>query len=131
MYYSEGKEDKIYNLEEIKRMYTYLDLIGELYFIEVLEDKWISIGDVTLSEKMMPIVIGDESYWGLGIGKKVISKFIERAKLIGLNKLCVSNIYNYNDRSRRLFKFFGFVKVGTTEKGETYELAINKRSNNG
>lgn len=37
LYYSEGVEDKVYNLDIINRMYSYLSDIGELYFIEILE----------------------------------------------------------------------------------------------
>jgi uncharacterized protein GlcG (DUF336 family) len=67
----------------IKRMYTYLESIGELYFIEVYEgNTWIPVGDVTLSDKNMPIAIGEPKYWGRGIGKDVISKLLERAKKI-------------------------------------------------
>lgn len=37
MHFSEGINDRVYNLEEVKRMYAYLSSIGELYFIEVYE----------------------------------------------------------------------------------------------
>jgi len=75
MYYSEGDSEKVYNLEDIKRMYSYLSKIGELYFIEVFnENTWRTIGDVTLAENNLPIVIGDKNYWGKSIGKMVIRK---------------------------------------------------------
>lgn len=60
LYYSEGVNAKPYDMEVINRMYNYLSGIGELYFIEIFEDGiWKPIGDVTLSEKNMPIVIDE------------------------------------------------------------------------
>lgn len=125
MYYSEGVEDKIYNIEDIIKMYEYLSNVGELYFIEVLEDlKWNPIGDVTLSEENMPIAIGVEAYWGKGIGSKVIAKLIERAKFIGLNKISVPAIYHYNKRSQNLFKALGFIEIEENDKEKSYELIL-------
>lgn len=125
LYYSEGVADKVYDMEIIKRMYTYLSNVGELYFIEVLEnDAWKPIGDVTLSEENMPIVIGEEAYWGKGIGKKVISSLIQRAKKVGLKKLIVPSIYLYNNRSENLFVSLGFIEINKNEKEKSFELII-------
>ena len=125
LYYSEGVENGIYDIDTINRMYSYLASIGELYFIQALEEgKWKTIGDVTLSEENMPIVIGDEKYWGKSIGKKVIGKLIERAKEVQLKRILIPEIYKYNERSRNLFKFFGFEKVAEDNKGESYELKL-------
>ncbi|MTI48225.1 MAG: GNAT family N-acetyltransferase [Firmicutes bacterium] len=128
LYYSEGIEDleKKYNLDTIKRMYKYLSENGELYFIEFLEkDKWTSIGDVTLSENNFPIVIGDETYWGRGIGKKVIETLLLRAKNIGISKIYIPTIYKYNDRSRNLFTSLGFNKVSESDKEESFQLELD------
>ena len=125
LYYSEGVTDKVYDMNIINRMYKYLSDIGELYFIEALEEnKWIPIGDVTLSEENMPIVLGDEKYWGRSIGKKVISKLIERAREINLDKIYIPSIYKYNDRSRNLFTSLGFIKVSENEKEESFQLKL-------
>lgn len=119
-----GNEEKIYQMDDIKRMYEHLDAIGELYFIEYLEEEWISIGDVTLARTMIPIVIGHDNYFGIGIGKKVILSLIERAQSIGLQKLIVSDIYHDNIRSKRLFTSLGFTKTGDTLNGESYVLEL-------
>ncbi len=125
MYYSEGAKDKIYNIEEIIKMYEYLSNVGELYFIEVLEEmQWKSIGDVTLSEENIPIAIGEEAYWGKGIGTKVIAKLIERARAIGLNKISIPAIYHYNKRSQNLFKALGFIEIGENHNEKSYELIL-------
>lgn len=125
LYYSEGVTEKTYDIEIINRMYNYLSNIGELYFIEVLQEKlWTPIGDVTLSDKMMPIVIGNKKYWGKGIGKEVLKKLIERAKIIGFSSIKLKGIYKYNKRSKNLFTSVGFYKVLEDEKEEYYELKL-------
>lgn len=126
LYYSEGVTDKVYDMDIINRMYEYLSKIGELYFIEIYEENhWKTIGDATLSEVNMPIVIGYEKYWGKGIGKKVISKLIERAKEIKLKRVCIPAIYTYNERSQNLFKAMGFLEVNSNDKEKTYELKLS------
>ncbi|EQB86291.1 L-amino acid N-acyltransferase YncA [Clostridium punense] len=125
LYYSEGVTDKVYDMEKIKGMYTYLGRVGELYFIEILESGvWKPIGDVTLSEENMPIAIGEEAYWGKGIGKKVIGSLIERARKIGLKKLQVPSIYLYNSRSESLFTSLGFIQINENEKEKSFELVL-------
>ncbi len=125
LYYSEGLIQGIYDMEIVNRMYGYLSSIGELYFIEILEkDTWIPIGDITLSEKNMPIIIGDEKYWGRGIGKKSVLALIDRAKSIKLDKIQIPTIYKYNERSKNLFISIGFIKVKEDENSEFYELKL-------
>ena len=90
-------------------MYTYLNRMGELYFIEVLQDNaYKPIGDVTFWQEDMPIVIGDKSYRGKGIGKKVVRALVARGKALGFQKMYVADIYSYNQGSRRCFESVGF-----------------------
>lgn len=125
LYYSEGVTGKSYDMFVINRMYQYLSSIGELYFIEILEDGfWKPIGDVTLSDQNMPIAIGDEKYWGKGIGKKVISTLLKRAKSMGLIKIKIPAIYLYNLRSQNLFKSIGFIEVNKNDNEISYELNL-------
>lgn len=106
-------------------MYEYLSNIGECYIIEVLEKaSWIPIGDVTLSEKTMPIVIGNKSYWSKGIGERVVKALVDRAKQLGYKKLTLKEIYFDNKRSLRLFKSCGFKQTGTTQYGVLLELDL-------
>jgi RimJ/RimL family protein N-acetyltransferase len=125
MYYSEGNKDISYNMEDINRMYTYLSGVGELYFIEIYDgDSWRAIGDVTLSEQNLPLIIGEEEYWGKGIGKEVIQKLIERAREIGLKSITVPEIYHYNERSIKLFMSLGFIEISNDENGKSYRLIL-------
>lgn len=112
-----------YDRATVADMYEYLSNIGECYIIEVLEaSSWVPIGDVTLSDTTMPIVIGNKSYWGKGIGKRVIQALLIRAKQLGFNKITLKDIYFDNERSLRLFKSCGFKQIGITRHGVVLEL---------
>lgn len=114
-----------YDANQLERMYSYLDAHGELYFIELLRDgKYFPIGDVTFWKDDMPIVIGDKSCRGMGIGKRVVGALIKRGKQLGYSDLYVSEIYSYNTGSRRLFESMGYKAYETTEKGNSYHLKM-------
>lgn len=126
LYFSEGLTEGSYDVALVQRMYKYLAGIGELYFIEILNNQnWLPIGDVTLSEENMPIVLGNERFWGRGLGKQVIEKLLERAQTVGLERIFIPTIYKYNERSRNLFTSFGFMKVAETETDESFELRFD------
>ncbi len=125
LYMSEGSSQSPYDLEVIHRMYTYLNEIGRLYFIEAREnDIWQPIGDVTYSEVDMPIVIGDSKFRSKGIGKKVIGQLIRCAREEGIKSLHVKEIYHYNKASQHCFMSQGFVLDQTGEKGSSYRLDL-------
>ena len=87
-------------------------------------ENWYAIGDVTLWEENLPIAIGDEEYWGQGIGKAVIKTLLKRAKSLGMTKISVPAIYHYNIGSQRLFESCGFKKVGENATEKSYEKII-------
>lgn len=116
-----------YDIVMIKKMYTYLNNLGEFYSIEIFEKGiWIPIGDVTFSDKDMPIVIGDPAYWGRGIGKAVIRTLLERALMLGMKELHIQSIYHHNERSRRLFTSVGFIKTGSEGNEDSFKLVLKE-----
>ena len=117
--------DEPYDMEKLERMYRYLDARGALSFIEVhTPPGFLPIGDVTFWQEDMPIVIGDSSFRGKGIGKQVVAALIERGKVLHYPQLFVREIYHYNIGSQRLFESAGFVKDGKTPDGFRYRLDI-------
>lgn len=122
---SEGISAQSYWLDDINRMYGYLEKVGHLYFIEVLEADWIAVSDATFSRTSLPIVIGDERFRGKGIGRSIIMKFIEIARNIGIEELRVKEIYHYNKKSQNLFKGLGFETETENEKGSSYKLVLH------
>lgn len=118
-------EREAYDMEKLQLMYEYLNTHGELYFIEALEnDEFIPIGDVTFWQSDMPIVIGDIRYRGMGIGKKVVAKLIERGKSLGYSTLYINEIYKHNIASQNLFKGLGFEEYEETPDGFRYKLVL-------
>ena len=118
-----------YTWEKLGRMYHYLDKQGELYFIEVLEEGvFRPVGDVCFWKDDLPIVIGDPSCRGKGIGRKVIAALIQRGRDLGYDTLRVSEIYEYNGASRKCFESMGFRACEKTEDGSRYVLMLNKPS---
>lgn len=116
-----------YSRETLKCMYEYLDKQGELYFIEVKAgNNFLPIGDVTFWKDDMPIVIGDKSYRGKGIAKRVIGRLIERGKELGYECLRVNEIYDFNAVSRKCFEGLGFRVYEQTEKGNRFIFTYMK-----
>ena len=104
----DGK-DVPYTPERLARMYQYLNDHGELYFIEILRDSvWVPIGDVTFWQYDMPIVIGDHSLRGKGIGRQTVAALIRRARELKYPVIYVDTIYDYNTGSRKMFEACGF-----------------------
>lgn len=118
-------DDSPYDGARLNKMYTYLNKKGEEYFIEVkINGEFRAIGDVTFWKEDMPIVIGDKSCRGKGIGKKIIAALIKRAIELGYNEIFVNEIYDFNIPSQRLFESCGFEAYEKTENGSRYRLKI-------
>jgi len=125
MVYLVDGERRAYDLERLTRMYRYLDAIGELYFIELLENgKYRPIGDVTFWQEDMPIVIGDPSCRGRKIGRRVIAALVQRGRELGFDHVSVGEIYDWNEASRRCFESVGFRACEKTENGSKYRMHL-------
>ena len=116
-----------YSLEKLNTMYSYLERRGDLFWIEFLEKgEWLPIGDVTLSQENIPIVIGNPTYQHQGLGRKVLKVLIDLARQKGWKQLNVQEIYTFNRISIRCFESLGFVKSGATEKGLSFVLTLSE-----
>ncbi|MDD6466753.1 MAG: GNAT family N-acetyltransferase [Erysipelotrichaceae bacterium] len=116
---SEGifDEDKIPDLEYVKRMSEYLSRVGEMYFIEWLQNgEYISIGDVTIKEENPPIAIWQTEYRNKGIGSLVMSVVVQRLKELGYHRISHSTVYKWNDASLQMHLKLGFQVVEETDK---------------
>ena len=121
----DGK-DVPYTPERLTKMYHYLNDHGELYFIELLRNhSWAPVGDVTFWQDDMPIVIGDHSLRGKGIGRQVVTALIQRARALGYTELSVDTIYDYNTGSRKMFEACGFRPCEATANGHRYRLVLS------
>ena len=114
-----------YSRERLDKMYAYLDNIGELYFIEHLQnDGFLPIGDVAFWKDDMPIVIGPPEYRNRGIGRRVVTALMARARDLGFSEFHVGEIYRWNALSRALFTSMGFEPYEETEQGHRYKIHL-------
>ena len=72
----------------------------------------------------MPIVIADPKYRRKGIGRKIILALVQRGRDLGYDHLCVEEIYDWNEASKRCFESVGFRPDKETEKGMSYRLTL-------
>ncbi len=115
LYYSEGVGMAPYDEITIRRMYSTLSAMGYVYIIEIKEkNTWKPIGDAALARITIPIVIGSPEYRSRGIGKKVLSLLIAKARDMGWKELSVKGIFSYNERSLNLYTAAGFVESERT-----------------
>jgi GNAT superfamily N-acetyltransferase len=104
-------------------MYTYLNRVSELYFIEILENgKYRAIGDVAIKVENPPIAIGVAEYRHKGIGKLVMLAILERAKEIGFTQIKRSLVYEHNVVSQKLHESLGFKCVDQIGNELFYDL---------
>lgn len=125
---SEGifDETRIPNLDYVKGMCNYLQKVGELYYIEILESGlFVPIGDVTIKPDNPPIAIWFDQYHGKGIGKLVMQTLIHRLRALGYSKITGSMVYRWNIASQKLHEGLGFVRTDENEREITYELDLN------
>lgn len=109
--------DTVYDLDQLKNMYEYLDKNGDLFYI-VYKNKLI--GDCAIfDDKMLAIVI-DKEYRGKGIASKVLEFLISYARNKGYENLN-AEIYEFNKVSKNLFAKHGFKNIGNN----IYSLSIN------
>ena len=125
---SEGifDETRIPNLAYVKGMCNYLQKVGELYYIEILENGlFVPIGDVTIKPDNPPIAIWFDRYHGKGIGKLVMQALIQRLRALGYSKITGSMVFRWNLASQKLHEGLGFVRTNENEREITYELDLN------
>ncbi len=130
LYYSEGPGTAPFSRERVVRMYQILSDRGELYMIDVaVQTEWHTVGDVTLAKDTLPIVIGAPDWRSRGIGGRVIRLLIQRARVLGWERLTVRHVASDNVPSQRLFMQCGFelVESGVDNTGQRfhrYQLAL-------
>lgn len=96
--------DYPYDLERLKRMYSYLSTRGDCFYIEYQSQL---VGDITLKDDEISIVICKE-YQNRHIGRRCVNNIIELAKEKGLNQVR-AEIYSFNHQSRQMFMSLGFI----------------------
>lgn len=124
---SEGifDEDKIPGLDYVRGMCQFLDKVGELYFIEALEEGgYVPVGDVTVKEENPPIAIWRGEYRGRGLGTLVMTAVIDRLRELGYKRVRGSTVYKWNENSFKMHRKLGFRVVRETEREYYLDLEL-------
>lgn len=106
----DGPGSPTYARDRVAAMFQALAAQGEVYLIERCTpgDVWETIGDVTLAPDTLPMVIAPE-WRGKGIGRRVLLRLVDRARVLGWKELRVREIAADNEASHRLFAGLGFI----------------------
>lgn len=99
-------QNRIYDLSILKNMYEYLNIHGDLFYIEC---EGTLCGDVCLQASgEISIVVGKE-YQNRHIGRAVVEKILELAREKDCPE-CFAEIYSFNAQSQAMFRSIGFVQ---------------------
>jgi GNAT superfamily N-acetyltransferase len=106
----DGDGSPAYDRNRVAARYASLEAQGEVYLIErrAAAGGWEAVGEVTLAPETLPIVIAAE-WRRQGIGRLVLLRLVDRARVLGWDRLHVREVYDGNDGARRFFTRLGFV----------------------
>ena len=99
--------DGVYDLELLKRMYSYLNRRGDLYYIKYRNRL---CGDVCLHPDGEINIVVAALFQNRHIGRRVIGEVVRMAKERGIPRLH-AEIYSFNAQSQRMFERAGFRRV--------------------
>ncbi len=114
--------DHVYSLEDLQRMYGYLNTHGDLFYIQY---KGTLVGDVALRTNGEVCIVVSKPYQNRHIGRRCIENMLALAREGGMSEVR-ANIYSFNRQSRRMFEAIGFRQ--TAEEWYCYDLDELKRS---
>ena len=99
--------DSVYDLDLLKRMYTYLNKHGYLFYVKY---KNRLCGDVCLQPSGEVNIVIAKPFQNKHIGRRVIKEIIRLAKEKQIPQLH-AEIYSFNTQSQKMFQSVGFTKV--------------------
>ncbi|MBO0468297.1 GNAT family N-acetyltransferase [Enterococcus plantarum] len=113
-----------YTKEQIQQMYEWQNDHGLLYYIEYKKDKKTQIiGDVWLAEDDYAIVI-DKAFRDQHIGRMVTKYFIYKSKKMGRDFMTVSEIFNWNKASQKMFTRLDFFPFKENKDSWSYRKRL-------
>lgn len=99
--------DRVYDLERLGRMYTYLSTHGDCYYIQY---RGKLVGDVSLCDNAEISIVVSKAYQNLHIGRRCVAAMLCLAREKGMKEV-KANIYAFNTQSQKMFASVGFQKV--------------------
>ncbi|MGX7148945.1 GNAT family N-acetyltransferase [Enterococcus ureasiticus] len=115
-----------YTKEQIQQMYEWQNEHGLLYYIEYNSGKHPQIiGDVWLAEDDYAIVI-DRAFRNRHIGRMVTKYFIYKSQKMGRDFITVSEIFNWNKASQKMFTNLDFYPFKENKDSWSYRKRLKK-----
>ena len=108
--------DTAYDLELLKRMYSYLNKHGDLFYIKY---KNRLCGDVCLQPSGEVNIVIAKPFQNKHIGRRVVNEIIRLAREKNMHEL-QAEIYIFNTQSQKMFQSVGFKKI----EDERYILTL-------
>ena len=99
--------DTAYDLELLKRMYSYLNKHGDLFYIKY---KNRLCGDVCLQPSGEVNIVIAKPFQNKHIGRRVVNEIIQLAREKNMHEL-QAEIYIFNTQSQKMFQSVGFKKI--------------------
>ena len=99
--------DTAYDLELLKRMYSYLNKHGDLFYIKY---KNRLCGDVCLQPSGEVNIVIAKPFQNKHIGRRVVNEIIQLAREKNMHDL-QAVIYIFNTQSQKMFQSVGFKKI--------------------
>ena len=99
--------DTAYDLELLKRMYSYLNKHGDLFYIKY---KNRLCGDVCLQPSGEVNIVIAKPFQNKHIGRRVVNEIIQLAREKDMHEL-QAEIYIFNTQSQKMFQSVGFKKI--------------------
>jgi GNAT superfamily N-acetyltransferase len=114
----DGPGEPVYARDRVGARYAALGARGEVFMVELRSATgWEPVGDVTLAPDTLPMVIAPE-HRGRGIGRRVLLRLVDRARVLGWSELRVREVPAGNAASHRLFSGLGFLPLPVGDAAE-------------
>ena len=108
--------NRLYDLDVLNSMYTYLNAVGDLFYIQYRDNL---VGDVSLQDNGEISIVVCKEFQNLHIGRRCITEILSLAKEKGMKKVR-AKIFSFNTQSRKMFEAIGFLRISE----EWYEFII-------
>lgn len=120
----DGARSASYPRDRVAAMFEARSAQGELYLIErhASDGAWTAVGDVTLAPDALQIVVAPE-WRRQGIGRRVLLRLVDRARVLGWEELHVREVYAGNEAALGLFAGIGFVPRATPPPAMSLRLS--------
>lgn len=99
--------DRVYTLELLKGMYSFLSTNGACFYIEYCGKL---VGDITLRDNAEICIVVCHEYQNRHIGRRCVAELLKLAGEEGLSAV-KANIYSFNTQSRKMFLSCGFTQT--------------------